>query len=270
MKNLVVCATNGIKMPEASAKAVDEVCKNLPKTDEFKIRTISKAVSFEEIREDERIDVAVFSTESVDLQGEIVLSQGLDLEIYKKNPIVMYNHDEVIGKCLWVKHIPQGIKGCTSYAKRPKDWTESWLADKVFEMVRQGIIVGKSIQFQPLQAREPNAEELEKYPNANLVFIKSILLEVSTVDIPCNPNALITNFKKLDRSLLNVKELIKINPVGMVKKKLPQSVKVSQPQQKIQKKVSLQPFYDRVSLLLLDPDQIVKQVLENLQDEHLL
>ena len=56
-----------------------------------------------------------------------------------------------------------GVKAKTQYPARPDGWTLSdWPPDLAFELVKAGLLRGKSIGFIPLKMRPPTAEEIGK------------------------------------------------------------------------------------------------------------
>ncbi len=190
MKKKTVESSLGIRTTEATARKVDELLKTLPKSHSFRRRS---GVGPVELSPAQRTDVSFITTRAMDRDREIVLPEGIELEDYRANPIVLFGHDQnkPVGKCLWVKATPEGLTAKTRYAERPKSFVGEWQPDFVFEMVRADVLRGKSIGFLPLEMRDPTAEELAEYPDCQNVITRSLLLEYSVVSVPSNPNALV-------------------------------------------------------------------------------
>lgn len=190
MKKKLVESSLGIKTTEPTARKLDELIKTLPKNCTFRRRS---AVGPVELSSAQRTDVSFITTRAMDRDREIVLPEGIELEDYRANPIVLFGHDQnkPVGKCLWVKATPEGLTAKTRYAERPKNYAGEWQPDFVFEMVKADVLRGKSIGFLPLEMRDPTAEELAEYPDCQNVITRSLLLEYSVVSVPSNPNALV-------------------------------------------------------------------------------
>lgn len=144
-------------------------------------------------RENEQFDVSCISREVVDHEGDVILLSGLDVSVFEKNPIVLFNHSEAspIGKAAWLKVDGDRLLMKTIYAKNDDT------SQKVFNLTKQKILVGKSIGFLAKDSRPPSREELEKYGDGcRKVITNSILLEVSCVAVPCNSEALLEMVSK--------------------------------------------------------------------------
>lgn len=135
-----------------------------------------------EYREDENVVVHTITTEDVDRYNTIVLTRGLRLENYRKNPIVLDSHkhdsiSNIIGKAIWIKTRPdkRGLIQATKFNDTEKGREAQYL-------VKNGYLRASSIGFIPLK---------KEFRNDILVFTEADLVEVSFVPVPGNPNALI-------------------------------------------------------------------------------
>lgn len=145
----------------------------------------------EEIKEaEDRTFEVIASTEGQDRDGEVVMQDGMSIENYLKNPVILFAHDYwslPIGKATHVekrdgKTIIRGV--FASAEANP-------VAEKVYRLYKEGILTAVSIGFIPKRYEGNRITECE-------------LLELSFVPVPANPEAL---------SLMNwAKEL-----VGMAK-----------------------------------------------------
>lgn len=135
----------------------------------------------------------VISDETVDRYRTVIKVNGWQLDNYKRNPIVAYNHlagsgdpDNIIGRGnVWI----QDDKLMAEVEFEPKSMNEK--ADKVRQKIEYGTISTTSVGFDPKEWTR-GIEDLGEDPKI-LYFRKQELLEFSIVDIPANPNATIKN-----------------------------------------------------------------------------
>ena len=152
-------------------------------------KTFEAVVKFDET--DDTLLVAI-STDKVDRDSEVLIPSGVDLENYRKNPVVMWGHDwhggpgSVIGKALWVK-----AKGNQVLAKIKFAAHET--AQLVMSLYRDKFLHTFSVGFIPGQGHAPTEADLRKHPDwvsARHIHDTWELLEFSAVPIPSNPDAL--------------------------------------------------------------------------------
>ncbi len=151
-----------------SEKIKSEVMKALEERKEF-------LANIKEAGDSGKFEV-VASSESVDRQGEIVVQDGIDINNYMKNPVILFGHDYwslPIGKATEIvrqagKTVVRGV--FASAEANP-------LAQQVRKLYEEGILKAVSIGFMPLEY------------NGNQIT-KSELLELSFVPVPANPEAL--------------------------------------------------------------------------------
>jgi HK97 family phage prohead protease len=117
-----------------------------------------------------------YSMVYIDRAGEVVVPSGMDIKAYKKNPVILLNHDRshVIGKAVSVSKKDEGI---FIKAEIHKGACE----DEVFYAIKNGLISTFSIGFRV------KAGEYKEIDKNNVFFItRSELYECSCVTIPCN------------------------------------------------------------------------------------
>ena len=145
---------------------------------------------------------AIIATDDLDRHGEILDIEGVDVEKYLKNPVVLWAHryDQTpVAKAISL------VKEAGKLVARMKfaiDIDE--FARKVYEFYKEGYLNAFSIGFIPLE------ENGNKY-------MKSEMLEFSAVPVPANANALaLAKSKGLDTNILNlytfhmdIKEILK-------------------------------------------------------------
>ena len=248
-KNIVTCDL-GFKLDEPFARKVDALAKSGVKYFRKSIMTTP------EIEQNKRTEISIIATSDLDRDFEIVdplLSKdggpGIDDSDYRKNPIILMNHDydQIVGKNMWIKNSNGNLIAKSHYTVRPKNFEGDWLPDFCWEMICADVLRGKSIGFMALDYRDPTREEQEKYPRIDRIISKCLLTEYSAVAVPSNQNALLQSIEK--GLYLN---FWKIKKIGMVKKFRPKIV------------TSQERFIKDVKNLEIDIDKIVKQVEKSL------
>lgn len=150
-------------------------------------KTKSVEVELKEFNDKERSFLAVASTEDPDSFGDIVKQDGWVLDRFKKNPIIPWGHDYhalpvATAEKIYVKDDKLYFK-----AKFPKKGIYQF-ADTVYDFYKENVLRAFSVGFMPL--------EFEENDYGGLTFKKQELLEISSVTIPANENALAMAFQK--------------------------------------------------------------------------
>src|SRR5579871_1193443 len=111
--------------------------------------------------------VVVISTGDVDRQGDIVVQDGIVLDAYQANPVVLWQHDPMvpIARCLQIG-IADGV--LRALVQFPPEGTSA-KADEVYGLIRAGVVNAASIGFLPIDAEPIDA----KQPWAGQRFLKS-------------------------------------------------------------------------------------------------
>lgn len=138
------------------------------------------------------------SSEKVDSYGDVVVQKGISLTRFKKNPIILYQHNHLepigtgkayltdAGLNVDVKLAPPGI---------------SSVIDTVRGLIEAKILKAVSIGFSPLEY-EPIRDDDNNFTGYK--FLKSLLHEVSIVSVPANDEALaIAKSFKLSQLYMN-------------------------------------------------------------------
>lgn len=146
-------------------------------------KTLDFTTVEKQLNTDERSITSYVSKISVDRGGDIVEPDGLDDKNYRKNPIVLFNHnyDAPVGKNLWLKKEKDGVLAKTQFAK-------TLFADDIFQLVKEGVLSAYSIGFIP-KIWEWNEDD------ETLSFKEWELLEYSIVSVPMNPDAVNESLK---------------------------------------------------------------------------
>jgi HK97 family phage prohead protease len=142
----------------------------------------------------ERSVTHYISKKTLDRGGDIVLPDSIDDKNYKKNPIVLFNHngDLPVGKSLWRKSDGDGVLAKTQFATTP-------LADDVYQLNKEGVLNAWSIGFIP---RKWEFNEKDRVTT----FTDIELLEYSSVSVPMNQDA-VTEALKMVKTI-EVKEVL--------------------------------------------------------------
>lgn len=145
-----------------------------------------------DVSDGERTVVATINTDGVDRYRTVIVPKGAVLEPYRKNPVVLANHDGCslpVGRNLWIKVQKDRLIAKTQFLPAGEDE----FADKVFRLYQLGFLKAWSVGFDPIDWGKPSPEEIRARPDwaeAEIIFRKWELLEYSAVTVPGNADAL--------------------------------------------------------------------------------
>jgi len=158
---------------------------------------------FEKANKEAGVIPWVFSDESVDRMGDIVRQRGLGLKNFRKNPVILFGHNdrgEPIGKAENIRKVE--VKGSPATVADIKFAVEeSEDAARKFRLAAGGFIKAGSIGFKPFETKVPKDDDERQSMGLGrfgVVFEKSELLEFSLVTVPANANALQQGIKAGD------------------------------------------------------------------------
>ncbi len=170
--------------------------------------------TFEE-GDEERVMKNVSSDGSVDRDGDIIHPDFWDLKDFKNNPLLLFQHDAgspPVGGVLDVfaeanpdfeeaakglnfeevedlddSHLAKRLSSFVTFAKTER-------GDEQFVLFKSGMMRAFSVRFRPSKAVELSKKQREALgmPKFGIFFKGQSLLELSTVTIPSNKNALVT------------------------------------------------------------------------------
>jgi len=196
-----------LPMKDKQAKSLECRLKNLPKEDAYAFRRLSITRGMTELLSEGRCDVSWITEQTPDRTGDVVLAAGMDDSHFQLNPIVTLNHCYTlppVGRSLWRRRVREGsligVKAKTLYPPRPDSWPGTdWPPDYAFELVRAGLLAGKSIGFFPLKVRTPSAEEIAAQPEMSkvrFVIEEWLLAEYACCVLPMQPHAVVEEVTK--------------------------------------------------------------------------
>lgn len=157
-----------------------------------------------------RIIPFILSTSTKDRHGTVLNQDNWQLDNYRKNPVVAYQHmlsgglctdpnpDNIIGKSVGI-----GVEGGHLFANAQfEDAVMNPLAEKIFRKILFGSLSRSSVGFLEVgEGKYGDNDEAQGRDNETYYFSGQELLEWSVVNIPSNPDA-----GKRDLSLRHFRE----------------------------------------------------------------
>jgi len=219
------------------------------------------------------------STRLLDHSRDIVVPEGVILDVFKMNPIILYQHNssgKPIAKAVEVSKDDFGVKAKIMFADTDE-------ARDINKLVKGGFLNTFSIGFIPLAYMLEgetgfgliNNQLKMRYPEYNggaeRIITKWLLLEASIVTIPDNPTAVITQktLKDLEIKEKTIEELqLPVELVELIEKA--EVVIVEEPQKSIDKSITLiakskEKTIDRsikvISEVKVDMDRSIKEAI---------
>jgi HK97 family phage prohead protease len=199
-----------------------DLAQNDCKVEDMVIKRASTPDAMLEDDEEEYCSSGYFSTKELDFSNDFLPPEAWDLSIFKKNPLVFYQHrqsDLPIGKVIKISTDDKGLKGKIQYAVQ-----ENPSAAIIFKLVKGkylrqhsvGFIATKSITKGQKGFDEVNKSMREAHPTyngrASRIILKALLLECSIVNIGDNQMATIDSVKGL-----NEEEILICKRIGLDK-----------------------------------------------------
>ena len=192
-ENIVEHAATGFVLPEALARRIDVLRRDLPK--EFNYRRLARKSDAFSLDPGERTDVSFITTDALDRDGEVILPQGGDWSTYNRVVTFAHRYDQLpVGSNWWIRPKGNGLIAKTHYPQKPDDWGDApWLPSAVLHLMRQPVptCTGKSIGFLPTHVRGATPQEIERRPEMRNVPVidRWVGVEYAVVPVPCNPDA---------------------------------------------------------------------------------
>ncbi len=164
---------------------------------EESIKKIQESLSLLNLKEEktEKTFKVIASTEDIDRSWEIIRANGRTWENFMKNPVIIANHvykiENIVGKAteIYIDNNQLVIEWVFS--------TSNPLGILLADLYEEGMIKSVSVWFIPQKRDEKDSK----------IITEAELLELSFVAIPCNPNALSLDQKKLLEESWMIKEI---------------------------------------------------------------
>jgi HK97 family phage prohead protease len=162
-----------------------------------------KDIAVDNVSEDTRVVTGIISRELVDLDGEVVLISGVDLKVWKRNPVFAYNHNlsEITGHGLTIERSQDEI-GVPILIASLKFDTDAFSEEK-YQKYKNGSIRQFSIGFDFDEINDTRLTDLDikKYgPECKRVIYRSTLYEVSAVAIGANQATEVLSIKSAEKT----------------------------------------------------------------------
>src|SRR5262249_11011183 len=110
----------GFPLPDKTARALDQVLRALPRSEEFAYRKAVVEKGPSKILPGERSDVSWISVETPDRQKEVVIAKGMNDSQFQGNLLMTLQHNyqlPPVGRSLWCNVVragdPRGVRAMT-------------------------------------------------------------------------------------------------------------------------------------------------------------
>lgn len=125
----------------------------------------------------------IAGTSRVARDGHIVEMAGMELADYRRNPIVLWQHDPntPIGVCQAIETVGDLLSARIEFA--PAGISQA--ADHACSLIKAGVVKGVSIGFNPIEAKPIDPSR----PRDGAHVTRAELLEISFVSIPADTGA---------------------------------------------------------------------------------
>ena len=129
--------------------------------------------------------VFIASDEGPNRKGDVVLTDGWDIEAFKLNPLFMWLHEMDENHLLPIGRVPKVWTEAKELLAAVEWDTADAFANEIRGKYQRGFLKAVSVGFRPLEFEETESER-----QFSVKFLKQELLEISAVPIPANPRAL--------------------------------------------------------------------------------
>jgi len=141
-----------------------------------------------EVKDEKRVLRFIGSNEKIDRDNEVIKADGWKLQNYKKNPVVLVNHQHhelpvAKAKKVWIE------SGKLMFDLEFPDADIHPQGDTLYKLYKNGYMNATSVGFIPNMEKATFAK---KKGDPHITFNDQELLEISLVSVPANPSALIT------------------------------------------------------------------------------
>ena len=164
--------------------------------------------------EETRTITASVTTTQVDHDGDIVNPMGMDLNVFMKNPVIMWSHNYSIPPVGKAKEISVNKDGI----EMKMEIAQTDMAEECWQLLKGGFLRACSVGFIARKWAIKGTKEFTEFvkekglsvgDTCERIITEAVLLENSLCAIPCNPSALVTavSTKAIHLSAKTIKEL---------------------------------------------------------------
>lgn len=163
---------------------------------------IIKSISTKAEKREDRILRFIGSSEDVDRDLDKIMVDGWDLKNYRKNPVVLFGHDqrsEAVArtKKVWVDKIKKQLLFDIEFPEAEV----SSKGDSLYKLYKNGFMFATSVSFLP-NFEKVSYPERKNGKGPSRIFGEQELTEISLVSVPANARALLTS-KSMDEAINN-------------------------------------------------------------------
>ena len=128
----------------------------------------------------------VAATRSLDRYGDRIEPAGIDLKAFRRNPVVLLNHNHgvPIARAAAISMEGSNLTATVDFPPAGR-YAES---DRVYALIQDGMLNTASVAVRPIKSRPLDADR----PYAGRMYEQSELVELSIATVPVNPEAQIT------------------------------------------------------------------------------
>ena len=190
----IICNDKGCKVKTLSIFQARKI-RTLPSGKDVLALAIPVEMKSAHDDDDEKNRTITFvaSTEAKDRMGDVIMQDGFVLKNFRKNPVFLWAHNSFelpIGRVKRTKVEDGKLMATVEFATAD----ENPHADLVFRLYKGGFLHAVSVGFQALEFEPLDENDTSFF--APLRFTKVDLLEISAVNVPANPQALISATEK--------------------------------------------------------------------------
>jgi HK97 family phage prohead protease len=198
--------------------------------------------------QDDRSVKFIITTGDPDREKDVIDPGGWELSNYLKNPVVLFAHDYdslPVARTVSLEHKNGQLIAIAEFASAELNP----MAERVFQMLKQGFLRGASVGFRPLAFTYNDAR-------GGVDFAKQELLEFSVVPVPANAHALMAAGLSDDDA-----ELLTGWAKDVLQRFNPESLRTKQPSSD-----ELEDFLDGVRKMMNDIKVSVRSTIRHVDD----
>lgn len=154
------------------------------------------------VNEEKREVTVVITEESLDLDGDVVITKGVNFKDFLKNGAIIFGHNTelVLAKPLTIKRVGNKIHLKMRFPEKGLIKRERANPDDTWELIKMGAIQSLSIGFLNMEPpRMPSKLDIQNFGKGlRRVLHKTMLIETSFVAVPSNRGTEILAMKSLD------------------------------------------------------------------------